>query len=260
MAVSVVCALVVAIGLDMMPVPAARAEPLVALDGIDDVGEGGVVHLQGGGRLCLAGLWVPAASSAAKGAAAKGAAAKGAVDWRAGWRRVLARSQVRRQASRDRYGCARVSVETADGAPLEPALIEAGLAAVEPVSAVESGPALATLLGLEDKARRAGRGVWGDPGARPRAASDDLGGLIGTRQIVEGRVRRVSENDRYLYINFGADWRTDFTVRLRRKLAEAAGLDRSRLDGERLRVRGVLQESRGPLIDISHPQQIEFLP
>ena len=91
-------------------------------------------------------------------------------------------------------------------------------------------------------------------------STDDLSHRIGERQLIEGRVRRVSDNDRYVYLNFGSDWRTDFTIRLDRKMIDTAGFDISRLAGTRLRARGVLQESRGPLMDIMHLQQIELLP
>ncbi len=94
---------------------------------------------------------------------------------------------------------------------------------------------------------------------RPKPA-DDLSAWVGTRQLVEGRVRRVSETDRYVYLNFGIDWRTDFTTRLDRKMIKSAGFDVTALRGKKLRVRGVLVESRGPLIDIAHLKQIEFLP
>jgi len=174
---------------------------------------------------------------------------------------ILNRSKVRFAASTiyNRYGCGIVDLETLDGRALGEDLIRNGLAIVDPPSARADHAVVGALLALEDEARRAGLGIWRDASAHPKA-TDDLSAWIGGHQLVEGRVRRVSENDRYLYLNFGDDWRTDFTVRLRRKLASSHGLDQDLLTGQKLRIRGVLQESRGPLIDIVNTQQIEFLP
>ena len=202
-------------------------------------------------RLCLAGLRIvsPIDTDGA------GAEVRRVIEGLIGGRPVRFASDS--SAPHDRYGCLRAMVWTSDGRSLQHALLERGLAMVrilpETVWAVEA------MLAVEDQARRARRGLWSRRGAGPKAA-DDLDGLIGTVQIVEGRVRRVSDNDRYAYLNFGVDWRTDFTVRLDRRLVESGDLDVTGLEGKTLRVRGFVQEARGPLIDISHPAQIEILP
>ena len=202
-------------------------------------------------RLCLAGLRTAAPIDAA--------------DARSGIKRVLdgliggrpVRFTVDASAPYDRYGCLRAAVRTSDHQSLQHALLARGLAAVRVLP--ENVWAIDAMLAVEDEARRAGRGMWSMPDTRPKAAGD-LDGLIGTTQIVEGRVRRVSDNDRYVYLNFGTDWRTDFTVRLNRALIESGDLDVAGLEGKTLRVRGFVQEARGPLIDISHLAQIEILP
>jgi hypothetical protein len=153
----------------------------------------------------------------------------------------------------------RAAVDSADGVPLQHTLLAAGWAAVDPLSALDSGDSIDRMLALEDHARQAGLGIWQDLDVLPDKAAD-LAARIGTRQIVEGRVRRVSSNKRYVYLNFGVDWRTDFTVRLDQTMIESAAFDAADVDGRRLRVRGVLEEARGPLMTISHLKQIEFLP
>ena len=58
-------------------------------------------------------------------------------------------------------------------------------------------------------------------------------------------------------------WRSDFTVSVERKDAgafAAAGIDLKALAGKRLRVRGFLAWRNGPMIEASHPEQIELLP
>ncbi len=209
----------------------------------------GDIVLKDDRRLCLAGLRVPVDRDGA------GAEVRRALDGLIGGRSVRFASDS--SAPYDRYGCLTATVWTADGRSLQHALLERGLAMVRILP--DSVRGLDAMLAVEDRARRARRGVWSRRGAQPRAA-DDLDGLIGTVQIVEGRVRRVSDNERYAYLNFGADWRTDFTVRLDRTLIESGGLDLAGLEGKTLRVRGLVQEARGPLIDISHLAQIEILP
>jgi len=65
-----------------------------------------------------------------------------------------------------------------------------------------------------------------------------------------------------VYLNFGADWRSDFTVALRRdalKTFAAAGVDPLGYAGRLIRVRGWLTSYNGPMIEATHPEQIEVL-
>ena len=81
--------------------------------------------------------------------------------------------------------------------------------------------------------------------------------------LVRGRVREVARRQEFLYLNFGEDWRRDFTVRAEtrdlRRLA-AAGLDLAGLAGRNILVRGYLFEAAGPMIEVTHPAQIEVEP
>ncbi len=70
--------------------------------------------------------------------------------------------------------------------------------------------------------------------------------------VVRGRV----------YLNFGPDWRTDFTIAIAprdRRRFTRAGLLPGDWDGRRLRVRGWLKRYNGPMIEATHPEQIELL-
>jgi micrococcal nuclease len=75
-------------------------------------------------------------------------------------------------------------------------------------------------------------------------------------------VLRVAPTESHTYLNFGADWRADFTVRVRRTELEGAlaGLDLEGLGGRLVEVRGVVLEAGGPLIELSHPEQLQVLP
>ena len=63
-----------------------------------------------------------------------------------------------------------------------------------------------------------------------------------------------------LVLNFGRDWRSDFTVSVSRqdmKLFRDAGIDIRTLKGRTIRVRGWLFRENGPMIRATHPEQIE---
>jgi hypothetical protein len=99
------------------------------------------------------------------------------------------------------------------------------------------------------------RDAGGDPEAIAR--------LKHSYQLVEGRVAAVGEGGSRIYLNFGTDWHSDFTVEIERKDARAfvaAGLDRHALAGKPVRVRGWIEWRNGPMIQASHPEQIELLP
>jgi hypothetical protein len=113
------------------------------------------------------------------------------------------------------------------------------------------------MLAIERKARAARRGLWAEPAFMAQDPTA-LAASAGRFRIVRGRVLRVAPTERYVYLNFGRDWRADFTVRA--QAAELAGLDLASLAGRLVEVRGVVLEAGGPLIELSHPQQIQVLP
>jgi endonuclease YncB( thermonuclease family) len=160
----------------------------------------------------------------------------------------------------DRYGALVAQVERSDGLWLQGLLLEQGLAQVQ----TRPGETLraADMLALERAARAAGRGMWRDPDFAPRSA-DRLADAIGSFRIVQGLVVRVAPTERYVYLNFGDDWRTDFTVRLRRAELDQdfarSGIAIEGLAGHLVEVRGYVLEAGGPLIEVSHPEQLEVL-
>jgi endonuclease YncB( thermonuclease family) len=161
----------------------------------------------------------------------------------------------------DRYGDLVAQVERADGLWLQGALLERGLAQVQ--TGPDEVARAAAMLALEQAARAARRGLWRQPAFAPRPA-DQLADAVGSFQIVQGRVLRVAPTDHYVYLNFGRDWWSDFTLRLRRAELDA-GFQRSPVDvlalaGRRVEVRGFVLDAGGPLIELSHPEQIQVLP
>jgi endonuclease YncB( thermonuclease family) len=121
---------------------------------------------------------------------------------------------------------------------------------------------LTELIAHEAIARRTGAGLWAETIYAVRTADDiaTLQRLAGTFQIVEGRVVAVSSMRGSTYVNFGTDWRQDFTVLIRSagKHVPAEMLSDA-LPGQRIRVRGWVERRGGPMIAINHPAEIELL-
>ena len=117
------------------------------------------------------------------------------------------------------------------------------------------------MLAEERIARAHGRGIWGHPYYRVRRAKEAQR-FLDTFQVVEGTVLDAAVVRGRLFLNFGADWKTDFTVNVRRqdlRLFKRDVFDYLGLEGRRVRVRGWIESWNGPMIKLTHPEQIEVL-
>ncbi|UOM32795.1 OB-fold nucleic acid binding domain-containing protein [Acuticoccus sp. I52.16.1] len=136
-------------------------------------------------------------------------------------------------------------------------LLARGLALVDP--AVMSEGCLETSFMAERRAERAAKGVWSQRHPVLSAGAPDRFARIGQTVLVEGTVLSVGRSSRTIFLNFGADWRTDFTAMIVQgtlvKWVEEPGT----LTGARVRVRGVLEAWNGGLVKVEHPAQIERL-
>jgi len=159
----------------------------------------------------------------------------------------------------DRYRYLVAHVESDQGVSIRRALLQQSLAVVRSSFGSASPDECATWLALEDEARRSELGLWRDPKQQPQQASGMVE-RVGRISLVEGRAVRTSSNDRYVYLNFGQDWRTDFTIRQRQKPLKKSNLGPDGFDGKNLRIRGFVPESHRPLINISNLKQIEVIP
>ena len=165
----------------------------------------------------------------------------------------------------DRHGYALAHVFVVDGASrlwLQQEMIKAGLARV--YSFPDNRACVRELLASENEARAKGLGVWGSPVYRIESADnvDRLGRLTQTYQLVEGKVLSVGEGAGRVYLNFTRDWKSDFTISVARKdvsAFQAEGIDLKSLAGRRVRVRGWVVWRNGPMIEATHPEQIELL-
>ncbi len=120
------------------------------------------------------------------------------------------------------------------------------------------------LQALERKARAGRAGLWrSGKFAILRAGNvTALSKRGGAFQIVEGKVLSVGRTSAWSFLNFGAEWRTDFTVAIRagdRARFKASDISLDQLEGRRVRVRGWVERWNGPVIKATHPEQITIV-
>ncbi len=163
----------------------------------------------------------------------------------------------------DRYGRipAQVYAQDAKGKIwLQGELLRQGLAFVYPPAGDE--PRLGEMRTLEKKARAMKKGIWADP-AYADIPAEKAGKFYGRFAFVGGRVVDAAREKNMVYLNFGADWHTDFTIAIAAHDLRAfarANIDPLTLKGKTIRVRGWIKKNFGPMITVTDPGQIEVLP
>src|SRR5687768_9835023 len=118
-------------------------------------------------------------------------------------------------ARRDRYGRAMAQVFTMKGEQrvwLQEKLISSGLARV--ISSKDNRRCIPELLAAEKTARDSSQGAWraGLFSIKSAVSEEILAGLAQNYEIVEGKVENIAEVKGRVYLNFGRNWRRDFTV------------------------------------------------
>lgn len=228
---------------------------------VADIRGGDTLVLQDGRSVRLAGVLLPRRTGEGTISSQSREAAEKALGDLVSGQSVELRLDARR---RDRYG--RVLAQlfvTKDGQRLwvQERLVAAGLARV--MSSRENRICIPDLLSAEKSARDTAQGNWrtGLFAIKQAASEDILSGLAQSYEIVEGRVENVAEVRGRVYVNFGKNWRRDFTAAIG---TDAAKLftDHAELTGLRgrlVRVRGWIENVNGPSISITHPEQLEIL-
>lgn len=137
---------------------------------------------------------------------------------------------------------------------IQGALIANGLAMARPTP---TNPELADkMYALEDQARQAKLGIWSDDSAHRLVEASDTIQPLDRFAVVEGTVKNVSIIRNVTYLNFGDDYRKDFTIGIpstQRQAMSRAGIDPFKLQGQKVRVRGWLRLYNGPYIELEHP-------
>jgi endonuclease YncB( thermonuclease family) len=117
------------------------------------------------------------------------------------------------------------------------------------------------LLAHERAARNERAGLWADAAYSVRSArrTRELLARRNSYEIVAGTVAKVATTKARTYVNFGRDWRSDFTAGIEAKVLRANpewAKTLGAMEGRRVEVRGWIQYRNGPYIDIEDPSQI----
>jgi endonuclease YncB( thermonuclease family) len=251
--------LLTAVALAVSAAPAVAGELRRGADVVAErVLDGDTLALAGGRVLRLAGVLAPKsgdrerdreigeAAAAARDALGRLAAGKTLTLWHG-------------DLAEDRHGRVFAHARTAEGLWLADELLRLGHARVftQPGDA-ERAPEMLT---LEAEARAARRGLWALAAYAVRG-DEEAGRFTESFQLVEGRVLKAASARDMFYLNFGQDYRRDFTIGLDRAALRAfrrAGRDPASLEGKRIRVRGWVLWRGGPYIGATHPEQVEVI-
>lgn len=165
--------------------------------------------------------------------------------------------------AQDRHGRVVAHAYAQNGIWLQEAMLREGLGFVF-THDTAMWPTLTPLLKVEQSARDAAIGIWANPHFRVLDHTEAAQHLQHTR-LVQGTVYGVTTVRKRTYINFGKDWRTDFTLSIpaKRLKAVTAGLqlaDITELEGKTLLMRGLLFYTNGPSMEATAAQQISILP
>jgi endonuclease YncB( thermonuclease family) len=115
------------------------------------------------------------------------------------------------------------------------------------------------LVAAQKKARENQKGLW--QGENFIYAKDAYK-YINQMATVEGRVIKVAESSNVVYLNFGKNYKDDFTVVIFRSDLPsfiAAGISPARFKDKVVQVTGKIKEYNGPEIIVRHPSQIEIV-
>ncbi|MBU0858833.1 MAG: thermonuclease family protein [Alphaproteobacteria bacterium] len=119
----------------------------------------------------------------------------------------------------------------------------------------------AAMTALENSARENNVGLWADPVYAVRNP-DNAGELTGRFGVVEGTIHAVAMNNNTVFLNFGPDWKTDFTIGLDSEVRRAfvkQNIDPLQLGGKTIRVRGWVENYNGPFIRLDDLSKLEFI-
>lgn len=218
------------------------------------------VQLQDGRIVQLAGVDIPDNDPARPGPLA-GATFDGLKKLLLNKQVTLYQTRNEGEGRRNRMGHYLGHLETHEGKIwVQGLLLENGLARIQPG---QDNTEMAThMLALENEAIAHKRGLWAAEGFKV-LTPETAGGALNGWAIIEGKIARTGMANNVSFLNFGDDWRQDFTIGLgaevRRQMAKR-GLDSMNLAGKNVRVRGWVENYNGPYIKLSHAIWLEILP
>ena len=147
-----------------------------------------------------------------------------------------------------------------DGTWVQGALLANGFARIRP--SADNTEMAVQMLKIQHDAQLAKRGIWADTRYAPH--TPETASLVtGGYGVIEGVVRANAMAQNVVYLNFGPDWKTDFSVGIKPEVRRAmakTGFNPLSFSGKKIRVQGWVENYNGPYINLVHPVWIEVLP
>ncbi|MCP4393667.1 MAG: hypothetical protein GY804_05295 [Alphaproteobacteria bacterium] len=90
--------------------------------------------------------------------------------------------------------------------------------------------------------------------------SENASSAIGKYTIVTGKIYSTYQSQKNFFINFDKDWKTDFSVMINNKIMKqcAPTILEKFSTGQTIKVRGWVEKYNGPIIKLTHCEQIEL--
>lgn len=158
----------------------------------------------------------------------------------------------------DRYGRILAHLFLEDGTWVQGEMLKRGMARL--YSFADNRSIIPEMRSEEKSARLKNAGIWGLDfyKIKPQETS---GRHTNSFQVISGRIIDVATVRSNTYLNFGEDYKTDFTIvvpgRVKR-MFDQQDINLSDLEGKTIFVRGWLKYYNGPSIDLTHPEQLEI--
>ncbi|MBI1216580.1 MAG: hypothetical protein GC185_12280 [Alphaproteobacteria bacterium] len=151
-------------------------------------------------------------------------------------------------------------VLTIDGTWVQADLVSQGLAWVD--SSIDSRDLVEPLYKYEDAARKKKLGLWTDPQYMMKD-SQTIQNTYGSFQVFQGTVRSVAVSKDYIFINFGDNYKKDFSIVMKRDVCRLFNIMNHNLDpriwqNRIIRIRGWVERHNGPMIRLNYPEQVEY--
>ncbi|MCF8467084.1 MAG: thermonuclease family protein [Sneathiella sp.] len=158
----------------------------------------------------------------------------------------------------NRYGDLQAKIVTDKGKWLQEELIAAGFGWWDGATNYPTDLRM-RLIAAEERAENQKRGVWKTFAVVD--ANDPKQHLAdGAFVIAEGIIRDIHSASGITFLNFGDNWRSDFTAAISkesRKNFERQGWKLASLKNKLVRIRGLLRFYNGPFMDLGFPEQLD---
>jgi len=159
----------------------------------------------------------------------------------------------------NRMGHTLIHAVTNDDVWIEGTMLANGIARLK--GDTETIPDFRLMLGQEKNAQNQKKGLWAYPRYQVINANN-FEDISEGYHIAEGKIESVSLVKNNIYLNFGKNWKTDFSAGLPSSLRKdfaKKGLNPMNWAHKIVRLRGYVRDYNGPFVDIDSTYQIEIL-